>query len=185
VASLARRWLATALGTCWSLPMRRSRSPVPCRTGTSRRSARKQPPQATRSASPTGPDTHPRRQQLPGAEIAAWGWEDAPARKLRQFTSDLPAPALAALAAGRGDRRLTAALNGVPEPAARRRAAAATGRACGLRIGGTARPRAQRRLRSPRPELRAEAGAPGNLDPERMAPLDDETLTLVDRILVW
>ncbi|MDA8355644.1 MAG: tyrosine-type recombinase/integrase [Actinomycetota bacterium] len=114
-------------------------------------------------------------------EVTEWGWHDVPARRLI-FSSDLPrlprpVPRYLPLDA---DRRLSDAL----EASEYRLAADALllARACGLRIGELLDL-----------ELDCVHEIPGNgawlkvplgkLDTERMVPLDDETVALVDRIV--
>ena len=115
------------------------------------------------------------------SDITEWGWEEAPLRRL-VFPSDiprLPRP-LPRYIPVDADRRLTDAL----EASSYRLAADALllARACGTAHRRTARPRA--RLR-PRDRIRHGSWLKvplGKLDTERMVPLDDETLQLVDRI---
>jgi integrase len=114
------------------------------------------------------------------AEITEWGWEDAPARKLL-FTSDLPRlpRPLPRYLPVDADRRLTAALADSPNRLAAD--ALLLQRACGLRIGELLDL-----------ELDAVHEVPdqgwwlkvplGKLDTERMVPLDEETVELLDRI---
>ncbi len=115
------------------------------------------------------------------SEITEWGWKDAPGRRLI-FRSDiprLPQPLPRYLPVD-ADRRLSEAL----ERSEYRLAASALllQRACGLRIGELLDL-----------ELDCVHEIPGNgawlkvplgkLDTERMVPLDDETLTVIDRIV--
>jgi len=114
-------------------------------------------------------------------DITEWGWEQAPARKL-VFRSDLPRlpRLLPRYLPVDADRRLAEAL----EHSEYRQAADALllQRACGLRIGELLDL-----------ELDCVHEIPGNgawlkvplgkLDTERMVPLDDETVTLIDRIV--
>ena len=116
------------------------------------------------------------------AEIAEWGWDEAPGRKLL-FRSDLPRlpKPLPRYLPVDADRRLTAALGQHrPEPAGRRRAPAATSLRPADR--GAARPRARRRPRDPRQGSWLKVPL-GKLDTERMVPLDEETVALIDRIV--
>ena len=114
------------------------------------------------------------------SDITEWGWEDAPARRLL-FRSDmprLPRPLPRYLPVD-ADRRLSEAL----QRSEFRLAADALllQRACGLRIGELLDL-----------ELDCVHEIPGNgawlkiplgkLDTERMVPLDDETVALIDRI---
>jgi len=115
------------------------------------------------------------------ADITEWGWEDAPARKLI-FRSDvprLPAPLPRYLPID-ADRRLGDAL----EASEFRLAADALllQRACGLRIGELLD------LELDCVHELADNGAwlkvpLGKLMTERMVPLDDETVALIDRIV--
>ncbi|HLZ36812.1 MAG TPA: tyrosine-type recombinase/integrase [Mycobacteriales bacterium] len=114
------------------------------------------------------------------AEISEWGWEDGPARRLL-FRSDLPRlpRPLPRYLPVDADRRLSDAL----AASANRLAADALllQRGCGLRIGELLDL-----------ELDCVHEVPGQgswlkvplgkLDTERMVPLDEETLLLVDRI---
>jgi integrase len=114
-------------------------------------------------------------------DVIEWGWTDAPARRLI-FPRDvprLPRPLPRYLPAD-ADRRLTAALHASPN---RLRAdALLLLRATGMRIG---------ELRDLELDCVHEvpgAGAwlkvpLGKLDSERMVPIDEETLTLLDRIV--
>jgi len=115
------------------------------------------------------------------AEITEWGWEDAPARKLL-FTSDLPRlpRPLPRYLPVDADRRLTAALTDSPNRLAAD--ALLLQRACGLRIGELL----DLELDAVHevPEQGSWLKVPlGKLDTERMVPLDDETVTLIDRIV--
>jgi len=114
-------------------------------------------------------------------DIAEWGWKQAPARKL-VFRSDMPRlpRTLPRYLPVDADRRLAEAL----ERSEYRQAADALllQRACGLRIGELLDL-----------ELDCVHEIPGNgawlkvplgkLDTERMVPLDDETVALIDRIV--
>ena len=114
------------------------------------------------------------------AEITEWGWDDAPARKLI-FRSDHPRQPrpLPRYLPVDADRRLTEAL----EASTYRLAADALllARAVGLRIG---------ELLDLELDCVHEIGGHGawlkvplgKLDTERMVPLDDETVALIDRI---
>lgn len=115
------------------------------------------------------------------AEIAEWGWDDAPARKLL-FTSDLPRlpKPLPRYLPVDADRRLTAALTDSPNRLAAD--ALLLQRACGLRIGELL----DLELDAVHeiPEQGSWLKVPlGKLDTERMVPLDEETVALVDRIV--
>jgi len=115
------------------------------------------------------------------AEITEWGWDEAPARTLL-FTSDLPRlpKPLPRYLPVDADRRLSAALSDSPNRLAAD--ALLLQRACGLRIGELLDL-----------ELDAVHEVPeqgwwlkvplGKLDTERMVPLDEETITLIDRIV--
>ena len=114
-------------------------------------------------------------------DISEWGWEQAPSRKLI-FRSDMPRlpRLLPRYLPVDADRRLSEAL----ERSEYRQAADALllQRACGLRIGELLDL-----------ELDCVHEIPGNgawlkvplgkLDTERMVPLDDETVALIDRIV--
>lgn len=115
------------------------------------------------------------------ADIADWGWEDAPARKL-VFRSDIarvprPLPRYLPVDA---DRRLLAAL----ERSSFRLAADALilQRSCGLRIGELLDLELDclHELPGDGSWLKVPLG---KLATERMVPLDDETVALVDRIV--
>ncbi len=115
------------------------------------------------------------------ADIAEWGWEDAPARRLF-FRADVPRQPrpLPRYLPVDADRRLSEALERSPFRLAAD--ALLLQRACGLRIGELL-------------DLELDCvhevwdnGAwlkvpLGKLDRERMVPLDDETLALIDRIV--
>lgn len=114
------------------------------------------------------------------AEITEWGWDDAPPRRLI-FRTDLPRPPrlLPRYLPVDADRKLTAAL---AQSSCRLAAdALLVQRACGLRIGELLDL-----------ELDCVHEIPGQgswlkvplgkLNSERMIPLDDQVLTLVDRI---
>jgi integrase len=115
------------------------------------------------------------------SEITEWGWEQAPGRKL-VFRSDMPRlpRVLPRYLPVDADRRLSEEL----ERSEYRQAADALllQRACGLRIGELLDL-----------ELDCVHEIPGNgawlkvplgkLDTERMVPLDDETVALIDRIV--
>ena len=114
------------------------------------------------------------------AEITEWGWDDAPPRRL-VFRSDLPRlpRPLPRYLPVDADRRLTQELAESPYRLAAD--ALLLQRACGLRIGELLDL-----------ELDCVHDIPGQgswlkvplgkLDTERMVPLDEETLTLLDRI---
>jgi integrase len=114
------------------------------------------------------------------AEITEWGWDDAPARKLI-FRSDhprLPRPLPRYLPVD-ADRRLTDTL----DASTYRLAADALllARAVGLRIGELLDLELDcvHEIRGHGSWLKVPLG---KLDTERMVPLDDETIALVDRI---
>ena len=114
------------------------------------------------------------------AEITEWGWQDAPARRL-VFGSDLPRlpRPLPRYLPVDADRRLTAALADSPSRLAAD--ALLLQRACGLRIGELL----DLELDAVHevPEQGSWLKVPlGKLDTERMVPLDEETVTLLDRI---
>jgi integrase len=117
------------------------------------------------------------------AEIAEWGWPDAPARRLlhRSDVPRQPQP-LPRYLPPDADRRLAEALAAAP-PASRLAAdACLLQRACGLRVG---------ELLDLELDCVHEVGDQGawlkvplgKLDTERMVPLDEETLQLIDRII--
>lgn len=115
------------------------------------------------------------------SDIADWGWEDAPSRRL-VFSADiprLPKPLPRYLPVD-ADRRLGEAL----ERSAFRLAADALllQRACGLRIGELLD--LELDCVHEVPANGAWLKVPlGKLDTERMVPLDDDTVALVDRIV--
>ena len=113
-------------------------------------------------------------------EITEWGWDDAPPRRLI-FTSDLPRQPrpLPRYLPVDADRRLTAALAASPNRLAAD--ALLLQRACGLRIGELL----DLELDAVHevPEQGSWLKVPlGKLDTERMVPLDEETVALLDRI---
>ena len=115
------------------------------------------------------------------ADIAEWDWDEAPARKL-VFRTDIPRTPrpLPRYLPVDADRRLSVALERSPYRLAAD--ALLLQRSCGLRIGELLDL-----------ELDCVHEVPGNgawlkvplgkLDTERMVPLDDETVGLVDRIV--
>jgi integrase len=113
-------------------------------------------------------------------DITQWGWDDAPARRL-MFSSDVPRlpRALPRYLPVDADRRLTAALH---QPANELAAfALLLQRACGLRIGELLD--LELDCVHEVPGSGAWLKVPlGKLDTERMVPLDEETLDLVDQI---
>jgi site-specific recombinase XerD len=115
------------------------------------------------------------------AEITEWGWEDAPTRKLL-FTSDLPRlpRPLPRYLPVDADRRLSHALTDSPNRLTAD--ALLLQRACGLRIGELL----DLELDAVHevPEQGSWLKVPlGKLDTERMVPLDEETVALIDRIV--
>jgi integrase len=113
-------------------------------------------------------------------EITEWDWDDAPPRRL-VFASDLPRPPrpLPRYLPIDADRRLTGALADSPNRLAAD--ALLLARACGLRIGELL----DLELDAVHevPEQGSWLKVPlGKLDTERMVPLDEETVTLLDRI---
>ena len=114
------------------------------------------------------------------SDITEWGWDEAPARKL-VFRSDVPRlpRALPRYVPVDADRRLAEAL----EASSFRLAADALllARACGLRIGELLD--LELDCVHEIPDNGAWLKVPlGKLDSERMVPLDDETVALIDRI---
>jgi integrase len=114
------------------------------------------------------------------ADITEWGWLEAPPRQL-VFPSDVPRPPrpLPRYLPPDADRRLTAAL----ENSLHRQAADALllARATGLRIGELLD--LELDCIHEIPGLGAWLKVPlGKLDTERMVPIDEETLPLVDRL---
>jgi integrase len=115
------------------------------------------------------------------SDIAEWGWDEAPARKL-VFRTDVPRTPrpLPRYLPVDADRRLSAALERSPHRLAA--GALLLQRSCGLRIGELLDL-----------ELDCVHEVPGNgawlkvplgkLDTERMVPLDDETVALIDRVV--
>lgn len=114
------------------------------------------------------------------AEITEWGWDDAPARKLI-FRSDLPRPQrfLPRYLPVDADRRLAAALADSPYRLAAD--ALLLQRACGLRIGELLDLELDCIHEIPGQGSWLKVPL-GKLDSERMVPIDEEILTLVDRI---
>jgi integrase len=113
-------------------------------------------------------------------DITQWGWDEAPERQL-MFSGDvprLPRPLPRYLPVD-ADRRLTAALRESPYELAA--AALQLQRACGLRIGELLD--LELDCVHEVPGSGAWLKVPlGKLDTERMVPLDEETLGLVDQI---
>ena len=114
------------------------------------------------------------------AEITEWGWDDAPPRRLI-FRTDLPRPQrfLPRYLPVDADRKLTAALSGSPYRLAAD--ALLVQRACGLRIGELLDLELDCIHEIPGQGSWLKVPL-GKLDSERMVPLDEEVLTLVDRI---
>lgn len=115
------------------------------------------------------------------AEITEWGWEEAPTRRLL-FRSDvprLPRP-LPRYLPPDADRRLGEALAGSPNRLAAD--ALLLARGCGLRIGELLD--LELDCVHQIPEQGSWMKVPlGKLDTERMVPLDEETVGLIDRIV--
>lgn len=114
------------------------------------------------------------------AEITEWGWDDAPTRRLI-FRTDLPRPPrfLPRYLPVDADRKLTAALSESPYRLAAD--ALLVQRACGLRIGELLDLELDCIHEIPGQGSWLKVPL-GKLNSERMIPLDDEVLTLVDRI---
>ena len=114
------------------------------------------------------------------AEITEWGWDDAPPRRLI-FRTDLPRPQrfLPRYLPVDADRKLTAALSDSPYRLAAD--ALLVQRACGLRIGELLDLELDCIHEIPGQGSWLKVPL-GKLDSERMVPLDEEVLTLVDRI---
>jgi len=115
------------------------------------------------------------------SDITEWGWDDAPARRL-VFRADIPrlAQPLPRYLPVDADRRLSDAL----ERSEFRLAADALllQRACGLRIGELLD--LELDCVHEVPDNGAWLKVPlGKLDTERMVPLDDETVALIDRVV--
>lgn len=114
------------------------------------------------------------------ADITAWGWDHAPARQLI-FPADIPKlpRVLPRYLPVDADRRLTAALRESPYELAA--GALLLQRACGLRIGELLD--LELDCVHEVPGSGAWLKVPlGKLDSERMVPLDEETLALIDTI---
>jgi len=117
------------------------------------------------------------------AEIAEWGWPDAPSRRLL-FRSDVPRQPqpLPRYLPPDADRRLTEALKAAPPPCRLAADACLLQRACGLRVGELLD--LELDCVHEVPGQGAWLKVPlGKLDTERMVPLDQETLDLVDRVV--
>jgi integrase len=114
------------------------------------------------------------------AEITEWGWDDAPPRRLI-FRTDLPRPQrfLPRYLPVDADRKLTAALSDSPYRLAAD--ALLVQRACGLRIGELLDLELDCIHEIPGQGSWLKVPL-GKLNSERMVPLDEEILTLVDRI---
>ena len=114
------------------------------------------------------------------AEITEWGWDDAPPRRLI-FRTDLPRPprCLPRYLPVDADRKLTAALAKSPYRLAAD--ALLVQRACGLRIGELLDLELDCIHEIPGQGSWLKVPL-GKLNSERMVPVDDEVLTLVDRI---
>lgn len=115
------------------------------------------------------------------AEITEWGWDDAPPRRLI-FRTDLPRPprCLPRYLPVDSDRKLTAALAKSPYRLAAD--ALLVQRACGLRIGELLDLELDCIHEIPGQGSWLKVPL-GKLNSERMIPVDDEVLTLVDRII--
>ncbi|AWZ22787.1 MULTISPECIES: tyrosine-type recombinase/integrase [Rhodococcus] len=114
------------------------------------------------------------------AEITEWGWDDAPPRKLI-FRTDLPRGqrVLPRYLPVDADRKLAAALSDSPYRLAAD--ALLVQRACGLRIGELLDLELDCIHEIPGQGSWLKVPL-GKLDSERMIPVDEEVLTLVDRI---
>ena len=113
-------------------------------------------------------------------DITAWGWDDAPSRQL-MFPADIPKlpRVLPRYLPVDADRRLAEALRESPYELAA--AALLLQRACGLRIGELLD--LELDCVHEVPGSGAWLKVPlGKLDSERMVPLDEETLALIDQI---
>jgi integrase len=114
-------------------------------------------------------------------DITAWGWDDAPSRQL-MFPADIPKlpKVLPRYLPVDADRRLAETLRESPYELAA--AALLLQRACGLRIGELLD--LELDCVHEVPGSGAWLKVPlGKLDSERMVPLDDETLALIDSII--
>lgn len=114
-------------------------------------------------------------------DISEWGWEDAPTRRL-VFPSDIPRlpRALPRYLTPDLDRRLVTALEAAPERLAAD--ALLLQRATGMRIGELVD--LELDCVHEIPGQGAWLKVPlGKLDTERMVPLDEETVALIDRIV--
>lgn len=114
------------------------------------------------------------------AEITEWGWDDAPPRRLI-FRTDMPRPPrfLPRYLPIDADRKLTAALAKSPYRLAAD--ALMVQRACGLRIGELLDLELDCIHEIPGQGSWLKVPL-GKLNSERMIPVDDEVLTLIDRI---
>lgn len=114
------------------------------------------------------------------AEITEWGWDDAPPRRLI-FRTDMPRPPrfLPRYLPVDADRKLTAALAKSPYRLAAD--ALMVQRACGLRIGELLDLELDCLHEIPGQGSWLKVPL-GKLNSERMIPVDDEVLTLIDRI---
>lgn len=116
------------------------------------------------------------------AEVAEWGWPDAPGRRLlhRSDVPRLPQP-LPRYLPPDADRRLAETLTQAPPPSRLAADACLLQRACGLRVGELLDLELDcvHEVQGQGAWLKVPLG---KLDTERMVPLDEETLELLDRV---
>ncbi|MEV6340613.1 tyrosine-type recombinase/integrase [Nocardia vinacea] len=139
---------------------------------------------SSKTGEPIGVADHARRVVAVNTfltEITEWGWNDAPKRKLlfRNDVPRLPRP-LPRYIPVDADRRLTDALRASDHELAA--SAVLLARACGLRIGELLDLEIDCLHEIPGEGAWLKVPL-GKLDTERMVPLDDETVELIDRII--